>query len=90
MTLETSPGQTRSSAAAGPGEADGEVPLHCTDPCYACLSHCGGGCSVSSTRAALRAEVFHSFKNVIVKLKVQIQINIIVLSFSSQTSLYGL
>ena len=75
MTLETSPGQTRSSAAAGPGEADGEVLRHCTDPCYACLSHCGGGCSVSSTRAALRAEVFHSFKNVIVKLKVQIQIS---------------
>ena len=70
MTLETSPGQTRLSvAAAGPGEADGEVLLHCTDPCYACLSHCGGGCSVSSTRAALRAEVFHSLENIVPLLK---------------------
>ena len=84
MTLETSPGQTRLSEAAGRGEADGEVLLHCTGPCYACLSHCGGGCSVSSTRAALRAEVFHSLEDVIVKLKVQIQINMIVLSFSFQ------
>ena len=80
MTLETNPGQTRLSSAAGPGEADGEVLLHCTDPCYACLSHCGGGCSVSSKRAAPLAEVFHSLENVIVKLKVKI--NTIVISIS--------